>query len=122
MGNQNQALANVDGVETQLDSLIALEGGLAGATSDGSVTLTGANTWVAVPSGTPPAGVYELVVRKEVETGVIRWSFDNGGVPSATNGLIAESSISILLGAGQVVYFGSTQATDVVNFTTKRIS
>lgn len=93
--------------------------GLSGAGTDGSVTLTGANTWVQVP-GTVPTSAYVLVITKETETGTIRWSFSNGGTPSATNGnKFTSQNIIISLAANQAVYCGSTVATDVVNWTAK---
>ena len=94
---------------------------LSGSSTDGSVTLTGANTWVQVPS-TVPTSSYHLVVTKESETGTIRWSFDNTGFPGATNGnKMLEDGREFNLAGGQVVYFGSADATDIVNWTTKVI-
>ena len=93
--------------------------GLGGASTDGSETLTGANTWVQVP-GTVPTDDYTLVVSKESEAGTIRWSFDNGGTPGSTNGnKFVNDDIIFNLKGSQAVYFGSTDASDVVNWTAK---
>ena len=95
--------------------------GLNGASTNGTTQLTGANTWVQVPT-TAPTSSYVLVVTKENEAGVIRWSFENGATPSATNGnKMWNDDIIISLGASEVVYFGSTDAGDDVNWTTKEI-
>ena len=100
---------------------LAVESGLGGASSDGSVALTPADTWVQVPD-TVPATDYLLVVQRENEDGVIRWSFDNNGVPSATNGLKMDGQpIIVELRGGEVLYFGSTTDGDDVNYTTKII-
>jgi len=94
---------------------------LSGAGTDGSVTLTGANTWVQVPDVVPTSS-YNLVVTKESETGTIRWSYDNGGTPSSTNGnKMLEDGREFNLAGGEAVYFGSDDATDIVNYTTKII-
>lgn len=98
------------------------EEGLAGTATDGSVQLTGANTWVQVPD-VVPTNKYVLVVTKENEAGTIRWSFTNGGVPSATNGnKMLSDEMTITLAGSQVVYFGSTDADDDVNWTAKEIN
>ncbi len=95
-----------------------VQGGMSGATSDGSVTLAPVDTWVQVPD-VIPASDYHMVVTKETETGQIRWSADNGGVPSATNGnKMTNSNVIIYLAGGKPIYFGSTAGTDVVNYTT----
>jgi|10_taG_2_1085330.scaffolds.fasta_scaffold68200_2 hypothetical protein len=108
---------NNEDIQSVVDDAFALSG----ASTDGSVTLTGADTWVPVPS-TAPTSSYVLVVTKESETGTIRWSFDNGGVPSATNGnKLVEDGREFVLAGSQVVYFGSTDATDVVNWSAKVI-
>lgn len=103
--------------------LTALEdlGGLGGGNTDGSVTLTNANTWYQVPqAGSVPAVDYLLVVSKETSVGQIRFSFDNGGTPSTTNGnKFSNNDFVVQLAANEVVYFGSNSALDVVNWTAK---
>lgn len=95
--------------------------GLGGASTDGTTQLTPANTWVQVPT-TAPTTPYVLAVSKENEVGVIRWSFDNGGVPSTTNGnLFSTNDLIVNLQGSGVIYFGSTDAGDDVNWTTKVI-
>jgi len=93
--------------------------GLSGASSDGTVALAIADTWYAVPS-VIPASDYYLVISKENAAGTIRWSFNNGGVPSTTNGNKMENDdIIIYLNGGEVVYFGSSTAGDDVNWSCK---
>jgi len=90
-----------------------------GSNSDGSVALTNANTWYAVPSGTAPTVPYILIVSLENIAGTIRFSFDNGGTPSTTNGNIAPEQLAIEMAANTVLYYGSSVAGDDVNFTIK---
>ena len=107
--------------EKQDDIIQQVKGVLSGAATDGTEQLTAANTWVEVP-GTIPSEDYVLVVSKENEAGTIRWSFDDDGTPSATNGLqMTSNEIIFQLAAGQAVYFGSTDAGDDVTWTTKII-
>ena len=112
-----------DGAETAAvdteSRLVIRSGGMAGASTNGSTQLTGANTWVQVPTAAP-ASDYVLVVTKENEAGVMRWSFENGGVPGVANGnRLWSDDIIFNLKANEVVYFGSTDAGDDVNWTTK---
>jgi len=96
-------------------------GGLSGASTNGTSALTGANTWVQVPTAAP-ASDYVLVVSKENADGTIRWSFENGGTPSATNGnKMSADDIIFNLNGGEVVYFGSSTDGDDVNWTTKEV-
>ena len=74
-----------------------------GASSDGTVALASANTWYSVPSGTPPTTDYTLVVSLENADGTVRWSYNNGDTPSATNGNLAPNHIALNLGANKVV-------------------
>ena len=100
---------------------ISVESGLGGATSDGSVALSPADTWVQVPTTAPDVD-YLMVVQRENEDGVIRWSFDNGGAPGVTNGIKMDGQpIVVELRGGEVLYFGSTTDGDDVNFTIKEI-
>jgi len=102
-----------------IDELVDAQNGLSGASTDGSVQLTGANTWVQVPDVVPTSD-YVLVVSKENTAGTIRFSFDNGGIPSATNGnKFTTDNVIVELAASEVMYFGSTDAGDDVNYTTK---
>lgn len=94
------------------------DSGLSGASTDGSETLTAANTWVQVP-GTIPTNDYVLSVSREAAAGTVRWSFDSSGVPSATNGNRFPANGEFFLGGGNAVFFGSTDASDVVNWTAK---
>lgn len=93
---------------------------LSSSSANGTVDLTSADTWYAVPSTIPNAN-YILVVTQENATGTIRWGFDNTGTPSATNGNQAPSQLTVRLSAGQVVYYASSTAGDDVNWTTKII-
>ena len=97
--------------------------GLGGTTDDGSVTLTPVDTWVQVPdSGNVPDKPYTLIITKEIETGTIRFSFNSGGSPSATNGNVFNVSVmTVDLAAHDYLFFGSDEATDIVNWTLKRI-
>jgi hypothetical protein len=101
---------------------IIVEGdGLSGPSTDGSITLNPADTWVQVPTSAPTSS-YALVVTPEVKTGTLRWSFDDGGIPSSSNGnRFAGDSLIVEMAGGEVIYFGSTVNTDVVNFTTKEL-
>ena len=112
----------VDRVEVDSDNRLKTKGGgLAGASTNGTSALTGANTWVQVPTAAP-ASDYVLVVSKENAAGVIRWSFENGGTPSATNGnKMTNSDIIFTLKSSEVVYFGSSTNGDDVNWATKII-
>jgi len=111
----------VDPVTNRLLVSTDADEGLNGTGQDGSVTLTSANTWLQIPN-TIPTNKYVLCVTKESETGTIRWSFDNDGVPSSTNGnKMLSDEITFVLGASEVIYFGSDDATDIVNWTTKEI-
>jgi hypothetical protein len=100
------------------------EEALGGTGTDGTVALAVADTWYQVPAaGSVPAASYVLIVTKENEAGVIRWSFSNGGTPSATNGnTLVGDSLIVSLKSGQVVYFGSSTAGDDVNWTAKEIT
>lgn len=93
---------------------------LSGTSVNGTRTLTSANTWYSVPS-TVPTSPYILVVSIENAVGTIRFGFDGTGTPSATNGNQAPSQLTVRLAAGQVVYYASSSANDVVNWTTKII-
>jgi len=93
--------------------------GLGGASTNGTDALTPADTWVQVPTSAP-ASDYVLVVSKENSAGTIRWSFENGGTPSATNGnKLTGDDASFNLQASQVVYFASSTDGDDMNWTTK---
>jgi len=87
-----------------------------GSTSDGTVALTDADTWYAVPT-TAPTEDYILVVSSENAAGTIRWSYDNGGTPSATNGNKLPIHLALKLGANKTIYAGSSDAGDDVNYT-----
>lgn len=107
--------------EAKQDTQIQYLEGLDGTGSDGQVVLTNANTWYQVPAaGTVPAFDYTLVVSKETAVGTIRFSFDNGGTPSTTNGnKFSNNDFVVQLAANEVVYFGSSSALDSVNWTAK---
>lgn len=93
--------------------------GMGSTSTNGTSALTGANTWVQVPT-TAPISDYVLVVTKENEDGVIRWSFENGGTPGATNGnRMWNDDMIFNLRASQVVYFGSSTDGDDVNWAAK---
>lgn len=91
-----------------------------GSSANGTVDLTSANTWYAVPS-TVPTSDYILVAALETAVGTVRWGYDNTGTPSATNGLQSPSMLTIRLAANQSIYFASSTAGDDVNWTTKVI-
>ena len=87
-----------------------------GSSSDGTIALASADTWYAVPSSAPTTD-YTIIVSLENADGTVRWSFNNGGTPSATNGNLAPNHIALNIGADKSVYFGSSTAGDDVNFT-----
>ena len=129
-GGGGSGVINVTGspinpaTEEKQDALIAQTLGdkpLSGASANGTVALTSANTWYAVPSGTPPATPYVLVTSLENAAGTVRFGFANTSTPSVTNGNLADGTITLRLAGGQVVYFGSSTAGDDVNFSTKII-
>jgi hypothetical protein len=93
---------------------------LSGTSANGTVALTVADTWYAVPS-TVPTVPYVLVVTLENANGTIRLGLSNSGTPSVTNGMIAPGIFTVRLAAGQVVYYGSSTAGDDVNWATKEI-
>lgn len=103
--------------EAKQDNIIQGVRAISGASSDGTVALAVADTWYAVPNSAP-ASDYMVVISKENAAGTVRWSFDNGGAPGATNGNKLTSDDLILhLAANEVVYFGSSNAGDDVNWT-----
>jgi len=121
VGILNESSARINpSTEEKQDALLAQQGGLAGTSTAGQSVLTGANTWVQVPT-TIPTEDYLLTFTTEIKTGVIRWSFSNASTPSATNGQLVLGPISILLAGGQAVYVGSTVATDAVNWSAKEV-
>ncbi|GBE16994.1 hypothetical protein BMS3Abin15_00826 [bacterium BMS3Abin15] len=87
-----------------------------GSSSDGTIALASANTWYAVPSSAPTTD-YTIIVSLENADGTVRWSFNNGGTPSATNGNLVPNHIAINIGANKTLYFGSSTAGDDVNYT-----
>ena len=87
-----------------------------GTAADGTVALASANTWYAVPA-TAPTKPYLLIVSLENADGTVRFSYSNGGTPSATNGNIAPNHLSIKMPANVSMYFGSSTAGDDVNYT-----
>jgi len=91
-----------------------------GSSTAGQVILTAANSWYAVPT-VVPTGYYQMVVGQETATGTIRWSYSNVGTPGTTNGLMAASTMCIKLSGDQPIYFGSSVASDSVNYTIKEI-
>ncbi|HRH33365.1 MAG TPA: hypothetical protein PK720_04475 [bacterium] len=114
--------------QDDVDLLEASLNGLGGAGSQGSVTLTAANTWKQVPTS-PPSSPYILQVAPEgpgtngTFAGVVRQSFTNTGTPSATNGtrFLSGDKYIVELQGGEVIYFASTDATDAVNYIAKVI-
>lgn len=91
-----------------------------GVGSNGTKDLTTANTWYQIPS-TIPSSDYVLVATIENNVGTVRWGFDGTGTPSASNGNIAPSMLTIRLSANQSLYYASSSAGDDVNWTTKVI-
>jgi len=91
-----------------------------GASANGSVDLTSANTWYAVPS-TVPTSKYLLVVAFENSLGTIRLGYSNSGTPSSINGIQPDTEEQFVLGPGEVVYYASSVAGDDVNWTTKLV-
>lgn len=91
-----------------------------GSGENGTVDLTSANTWYAVPSSVPTTP-YVLVASIENAVGIIRWGYSNSGTPSSTNGNVAPSNLTLRVTGGQVIYFSSSTAGDDVNWTTKVI-
>jgi hypothetical protein len=93
---------------------------LLGDSSDGSVSLVSANTWYQFPpSGSVPDYDYALVISSEATYGALRFSFDNGGTPSSSNGNKFSGGINVNLGSGNVIYIGSSKANDKLNWTAK---
>lgn len=91
-----------------------------GVTSNGTRELTLANTWYPVPS-IVPTSPYILLASKETTSSVIRLAFDNTGTPSSINGNKSPDHFQMRLEANQVVYYGSLNAGEFVNWTTKVI-
>ena len=123
MGGQMQAGGAIDGlsVETSLENIDSNTQALSGAGVAGQKVLTNANTWYAVPS-TVPAAPYLLVVSKETVAGTLRWAFADVSAPSTTYGnKVSNNDIVIELAANEVVYFGTSNAGDTVNWSTKQI-
>lgn len=87
-----------------------------GSVGDGSVALVSSNTWYAVP-GSAPTIDYLLAVALENKAGTVRWSYSNGGTPSATNGNKAPRHLAVRMAANTTLYFGSSTAGDDVNYT-----
>lgn len=87
-----------------------------GSTSDGTVALASADVWYAVPA---TASTKESVLIASIENaaGTIRWSFDNGGTPSATNGNLMPEHLSLKLGANKTIFVGSDVAGDDICYT-----
>ena len=102
--------------------ILANTSGLGGASGDGSVTVL-VNTWTQVPSaGNVPVTDYLLIISKETAVGQFRFSFNNGGVPSASNGnKMSSDDLIVELRGDEVIFVGSDQASDIMNFTTKII-
>ena len=120
--NANDTVIN-PATEDKQDEIIAVlqGGGLAGSDGNGTVALASANTWYAVPPSGVPTDDYILAVNRENADGTIRWGFDNATTPSATNGLKVTTPVVVRLAANQVLYFGSDNAGDDVNYTFKEI-
>jgi hypothetical protein len=91
-----------------------------GSATAGQVVLTTANGWYAVPNVSRTLD-YTMVVAVETGAGTVRWSYSNVGTPGATNGLQAPSVLCVKLSADQVIYYGSSTASDSVNYTIKEI-
>lgn len=91
---------------------------LSGASTNGTVPLTLANTWYPVPS-TIPTSDYTLIISEESVIGTLRMAFSNSGAPSATNGTIAPGQLTVDLAGGNAVYYSSSNAGDVINWTAK---
>ena len=108
------------GLNTSSSAIDVITNPLGGVSTNGQKILTVANTWYAVPS-TVPTSPYVLVVVIETGVGTIRWGFDNSGTPSSTNGVKAPDNLIINLEANQTVYFSSSSAGDIINWTTKVI-
>lgn len=87
-----------------------------GSTSDGTIALASSDTWYSVPASAPTTD-YIIVVTIENEAGTIRWSFNNGGTPSVTNGNIAPEHLAVKMASNNALYYGSSSAGDDVNYT-----
>jgi len=122
-GNLATLAAKDFATETTLQTVSAKLSQLAGTGACGTVALAATNTWYQVPAaGSVPAQSYVLVVSKENADGTIRFGFGNSSIPSATYGnRFVSKDIVFELGGNTVVYFGSTNAGDDVNWTTKII-
>lgn len=89
---------------------------LSGASTNGTVALALADTWYQVPS-TIPTSDYLLVVTKENSSGTIRWSGNNTGTPSTTNGnKLLTGTLKGRLSANKPLYVSSSIAGDDVNW------
>lgn len=104
--------------EEKQDSIITAIRPLSGAGANGTVALTSANTWYAVPS-TVPTSDYVLVATIENGLGTVRFGFSNSGTPSTTNGNPAPGELTVKLAANQSIYYASSTAGDDINWTTK---
>lgn len=87
-----------------------------GSATDGQVDLTLADTWYPVPASAP-IKEYTIICSLETSAGTVRFSFDNNGSPSTTNGNKAPTNLAVKMGANKTLYFGSTAAGDDVNYT-----
>jgi len=89
----------------------------AGTGSNGSVTLTNADTAYAVPP-TAPTKKYILVVYNNSDTDIY-WGYEN----SASNGVILESGekVALDLGANQQVYCYCSSAGKTIVFSYKEV-
>ena len=104
-------------------NIINPRAGLSGSSTNGSVTLTLADTWYQVPDTVPTKDYVLLISAHESFAGTMRMAFDNSSAPSATNGIIvgADVPIAVDLAGGQVIYIASDTAGDIVNYSTKEI-
>lgn len=114
---QDTIITNLTTINT---SLGVVGGGLSGVGVDGQTICTNANTWYDLPT-TIPVSDYQLLAVKETVAGTVRIGFLGTGTPSATNGVqwIGNSPLGVLLNGSQKIYVSSSNAGDIINWSTK---
>ena len=118
-GSKN-ALATeiVDASGNQITQFVVDDDYPAGSGSNGSVTLTSANTAYAVPASAPTKK-YVMVLYNNTSNNIY-WGYEN----SNSNGIILESGekVSIDLGANEQIYCYSATAGTTIVYTYKEVA
>lgn len=96
-------------------TFLTVETAPTGALSDGTVTLTLANTAYAVPDSAVPTAAYLLIVSANVaNTTEMRWRVTSG--TTGGNPIAPGASMTIRLPASQPLYLYSTAAGQIANY------